>query len=475
MNEQTDFERLVADQLGHAAVGAPPESAITETIERAGGSRRLPEWLALIKESPMRTNSHLAVGSPTVRVLAILGATLLLALTLAAAGAGAQRLMAAGGPIVVDQSGEGDYDTIGEAVAAAADGDEVIVRPGTYAESVMIDKDLAVRGEGAAVLQAPEEGPTAITHGETADGERYAMLLSDVSGSVEGLTFRGDHSLLIVSGGSPTVLDNVFDEVGFAFGTAGLSFDGSSIVLNRGTSAAVRGNTILDGGPIATFGGASPTIEENVLEGGPHLFLTSDSDLIVRDNRITGTLVQGIGMYSSGNVLIEGNHFSDLTGIGINLDPDPVVPGVDLIVRDNTVAGASRGIEIAQGAAAMVEGNTLTDNEAAVRSQGSSGRIAGNLLFDNRIGLSLIDYPGEITDNVIEGGGAGILIQGGSSLIDGNDVTGHSGRAISIGGDSTATLTDNRSCDNGENLWIADTAEPDIDDSNEICEDATTE
>jgi hypothetical protein len=123
MNQQSDFERLVADQLASAGVGLPPGSAIEDTISRAGGSRRLPEWLALIKESPMRTNSHLAVGSPTVRVAAVFAATLLLALSLAVAGAGVQRLLAAG-PIVVAQDGSGDYTTITEAVSAATDGQE---------------------------------------------------------------------------------------------------------------------------------------------------------------------------------------------------------------------------------------------------------------------------------------------------------------------------------------------------------------
>ena len=118
MNEQNEFERLVADQLASAGVGQPPESAIEDTIARAEGSRRLPEWLALIKESPMRTNSHLAVGSPTVRVVAIMAMTMLLALALAAAGAGAKQLLAADGLIVVAQDGSGDYTTIADAVAS---------------------------------------------------------------------------------------------------------------------------------------------------------------------------------------------------------------------------------------------------------------------------------------------------------------------------------------------------------------------
>ncbi len=41
--------------------------------------------------------------------------------------------------------------------------------------------------------------------------------------------------------------------------------------------------------------------------------------------------------------------------------------------------------------------------------------------------------------------------------------------SIAVG---SPVLRDNRSCGNGTNLIVADTATPDIDDSNEICEDA---
>ena len=95
----------------------------------------------------MRIESRLAVGSPAVRVAAILAATMLLAATLAAAGIAGQRLLAASGVIVVDQSGAGDHTTITDAVSAAVDGDEILVKPGTFLESIVIDKDITLLGE----------------------------------------------------------------------------------------------------------------------------------------------------------------------------------------------------------------------------------------------------------------------------------------------------------------------------------------
>ena len=49
----------------------------------------------------------------------------------------------------------GDHATIGEAVAAASDGDIINVSPGTYVENVLVDKSVSIRGaQGADVTTA---------------------------------------------------------------------------------------------------------------------------------------------------------------------------------------------------------------------------------------------------------------------------------------------------------------------------------
>jgi hypothetical protein len=57
----------------------------------------------------------------------------------------------------------------------------------------------------------------------------------------------------------------------------------------------------------------------------------------------------------------------------------------------------------------------------------------------------------------------------------GNSVRSASDRGLAIGFGASPTLSENLSCDNGENLWVAKGADPAIDDSNEICEDAPAE
>ena len=108
MSEHVDFERLVAGHIADEGATPPSDAFYDQLFTRAGGSGQRPEWLALIKEPPMRTDSRVAVGSPTVRVMAIMAAILLLIVATAAAGIGVQRLLAADSAIIVDQSGNGD-------------------------------------------------------------------------------------------------------------------------------------------------------------------------------------------------------------------------------------------------------------------------------------------------------------------------------------------------------------------------------
>ena len=76
MNDNTSFERYVAEAFDREGPGRPvPDAIHDDLLTRAGRQRQWPTWLAFVKEPPMRlTNSH-AVGSPTLRVLATMAAT----------------------------------------------------------------------------------------------------------------------------------------------------------------------------------------------------------------------------------------------------------------------------------------------------------------------------------------------------------------------------------------------------------------
>jgi hypothetical protein len=430
MNEQTDFERLVADQISNAGVGAPPPSAIDDTITRAGGSRRLPAWLALIKEPPMRTNNHLAVGSPTVRVVAVLAATLLLALALAAAGAGAQQLLAADGPIIVAQDGSGDYTTITEAVSAAEDGDEILVKPGTYAEVVHIDKDITVRGDGQreeVILEFDSTGPRIDAFGALVP---YGLMLVDTEATVSDITVHGPNVAVafVFVGGAPTLERVANDLEGEWSGRAH-----ASVAVLHGAGGTLRESRldgpVFDAGAsqVPEHGDVTGTgrfiAEDNVLDAGFGLDVTDGSAFL--RNRITPDGVIELLLAGGGSVLIAENETPTI---------ELLEQSDGFVIRDNIVSSSPdyvAGINLAPGAP-TVEGNVVTGATIGVLvPEGATPTITGNELEGMRVGISVI---GDETVAVIEG---------------------------------------NRFCDNEQDLRVPEGSSLTLDASNEVCEGAT--
>jgi F-box protein 11 len=451
MNEQTDFERVVADQLASAGVGMPPESAIEDTIARAGGSRQDPEWLALIKESPMRTNNHLAVGSPTVRVMAIMAATMLLALALAAAGAGAKQMLAADGVIVVARDGSGDYTTIGEAVAAADDGDEITVRPDTYVEAIVIEKNIAVRGDGPVeevVVMAPEDGPEWDTQFSFLGEQPYAIVLSGSDATVSGLTLRGVASSLFADGGAPSIEEMLFDQAGVLSFSTGSAAPGA-VIVTGGSTASIQDSEFRDAGGVQVFESAAPIIEHNRFHDGPAIYGDYGDGTIIRANVLDGPCRSAIRFGSPAVALVE----------------------------DNEIAGRSSGIDSPYDAivGSIIQGNTVSSATSVAISADSAERVADNTLSGNRTGIAWSGKEGLIEGNVVSDGDIGIVIGSGAPVLRDNVVEGIEGRAIRIGGISSPVLSGNTSCGNGENLSVSENATPQDDGTNEFCEDAPAE
>lgn len=433
MNDQNSFERIVADQIARVGIGAPPARAIDETIARASRTRPVPGWLALIKEPPMRISSSLAVGSPMARVAAIIVATLLLAAALAGAGIAGSRLLAADGTIVVDQGGGGTVTTITDAVAMAEDGDEILVRPGTYDESITITKDITLRGEDrdSVIILPTGDAPTYddFWWGPAA----YSLLLLDSDAVISDLTFGRSLHDVVAKGGAPSIHD--------------ITMSGDSLVVYAGSSATIKDST-LRGSWVHVDEQSPVTIEDS--EFYAIVANTDNTPLVGGPATIRGNTTQGIAFNGSavveGNTLIAGaeSMFDGFYGSGID-----VQAGEGWVIKDNVVRGFLRAtaIDVPQGALGTVSGNTLADNQVAINT-------ASDSVFEG---------------NVVTGGGEGIVSSLGSPTLTDNTVTGVSGEGLALSG--SPILSGNTSCDNGQNLWVAEDATPEIDDTNEVCPD----
>jgi len=462
MNTDERLDQLLGEVLDASAPSRPPDRLEPETLRALRGVRRMPRWFALIKENPMRTNSHVVVGSPTARAATLLAATLLSMVALATAGIAGSRLLAAG-PIIVAQDGSGDVTTVGDAVAIADDGDTIVIRPGTYVESVLVTEAITIRGEGDRDSIVIEQGQDADTVEFAFEGGQvdlpYSLLLDRADATVAGLSLvSADGVALMVAGGSP-LIEDVRIEGGSGSGKHGL-------LISDASEAEVR--RIAHAGWLTVQGGSTPVIEASDLTDTCLQVLQQATAGAYVGNTISGCPGWGWAIDISGSTpLFEGNTIGiggiDIYGTG---DTHPVIRDNDF--EDN----GSRSIDVGEDATATIEGNRFVGADAALTIVSPTAFIRDNRFSDNATAITLTGSDATVEGNTITGGRAGIVVTGGSpSLVD-NSVEGASEEGISLRSVAAPTLMGNRSCDNGENLHIAGSDEAVVDETNEICTDA---
>ena len=87
--------------------------------------------------------------------------------------------------ITVDISGAGDFTSIGDAVNNSAPGDIILVKPGTYNESITISRDLTLIGAGPNFTSVISSAGSAITIN---DGFGLTISGFFLSGNTNGIT-----------------------------------------------------------------------------------------------------------------------------------------------------------------------------------------------------------------------------------------------------------------------------------------------
>ena len=181
----------------------------------------------------------------------------------AGAGVAGNRLLAAG-PLVVAQDGSGTFTSITDAVAVAQDGDTVLVKPGTYVESIEITKDITLRGDGDlgdVVIEITAESATTAAkqaHGPVCDppGGYHRDGCQPLR---QGPRYRRRYQ---VSGGAPNLEDLVIELAGEYRNAARDAFDFTDGAAGTMTDVKTDGFAQIRAG-------ASPTIVrlEHRLEG----------------------------------------------------------------------------------------------------------------------------------------------------------------------------------------------------------------
>jgi parallel beta-helix repeat protein len=264
---------------------------------------------------------------------------------------------------VVDAWGRGGFRTIGDAIAAAAPGDRIVVREGQYEEGIVLDKTLEIIGEG--------EVDRIIVRAVA----RTAVEFRSSMGRLVNLTIRQ------VGGGRFNCVD--ISQGRLEIEGCDISSDGlACVAIYGGANPLLRLNRIHDGrqGGVFVYGNAQGTLEDNDIHGNAlaGVEIRDSANPTLRRNRIYDGKRGGVFIHAGGQGTLEDNEIrsNSLAGVEIRDGANPTL-------RRNVIqAGKESGVYIHSRGEGTLEGNDISGNRIA----GISIKAGGNpLVRDNRI------------------------------------------------------------------------------------------
>lgn len=280
-----------------------------------------------------------------------------------------------------------DFATIQEAIVASVDGDEVVVAPGIYNESLDFSgKLIVVRSEGGAeqtVVDGTGHGSAVVFQsGETREARLEGFTIVGGTGTFVGLqTFGGG---VFCRGASPTIRAN-----------------------------RIRSNSALRGGGIACWENASPLVENNVLEynaagSGGAIVVDSASFPKIASNQIR----HNIASFQGG-------------GIAVWERSAPEISNNDIV--QNRSGGFGGGLYFGT-ASGMVFENTIRENTA--ENEFINATKGGGILCEASDDVRIL--RNEIARNITDGRGGGIALASSTARVEQNRI--EDNRASSFGG-----------------------------------------
>jgi nitrous oxidase accessory protein NosD len=318
---------------------------------------------------------------------------------------------------LVDPGGDGDALSIADALARARAGATIAISPGTYHESLAIDRAVHL------VPAMPEAAPL------IAPGEGACLLATGMGGSISGLRFAG------AKGSDPDAAPAAC----LVLAHSGLRVAGNQISGGTGPAILIR-----DGG--------APQVSDNVIEGGsgPGIVITAGATPEIAKNKVAGVAGPAVIVRGGAAPTIIDNTFEKGGGLVF-------AEGAGGRVEGNRIsASAASGIEVASGADPAVVDNTIEQAGGAgvfVYDQGL-GRFERNFIIGSRLSGIVITAGGNahLAGNAVRASAEhGVLIvEGGRAVVEGNAVADSDGNGIVVGPEGEAELTDNKLTGNAD-------------------------
>lgn len=221
--------------------------------------------------------------------------------------------------------------SIQDAIDAAADGDDVNVAAGTYAEAPRIDKALTVKsidGAEETVIQGTSYYIVYIRHSDiTFDGFTVTYPTFEGSSDISGILVG---AYLGESVSNVHILNNIVREVRSESGTPSM-YGATGINIGRGplSNVVISGNTI-ENIKNPEGGEFDHTCGINIWDGA--------NDIVISNNAISDIKYNGVLLECASNVRIENNAITECD-VGVRADPFEGATVTDVTVNYNSISG----------------------------------------------------------------------------------------------------------------------------------------
>ena len=301
-------------------------------------------------------------------------------------------------------TGAGEYATLGAALAASQSGDTINLPAGVYANQIAtVTDNVTIQGTGGvAYLLATQ--PVANDQG---------ILVVDAPGTV---TINN-----VAFSGAATSNANGAD-------AAGIRYQGGNLVLN-GDQFSGNQDGILATPSVAGTG--SITIQNTTVTNNG----VSDPSLTAGYGLTHNLYVNGVASLSiTGSTITAANVGHEVKSRALSTSI------TNSIIADGPTSTASYSIDLPNGGAATIQGNTIQQGPAsqnpAIISNGEEGNlnpgsltVSGNTIVNNNASPSSIavvnatNIPAQVTGNLIAGLSASQIDQNGADTVSGNTLT----------------------------------------------------
>lgn len=372
-------------------------------------------------------------------------------------------------PIIVSQWGDGDYRTISAAIKNSVSGSRIVVRPGLYSEGLLIDKPLAIVGDGSAT--------DIIIESTKAD----CILMATDSALVRGLTLRGRsgsegnkfYAVNIPQG--KLVLEDCYitndslPSVAIHGATANPTIRRCEIANGQSIGIMIYDNgqgTIQDcnvfgnlqgiygnlKGEIAIADGANPVIRRCKIHHGLEegIWVGENGRGVIEDCDIFANNQAGITIVKNANLTIRRCKIHHGLEVGILVSDH----GQGIIEECDIFANSKVGIEIKDQGNPLVRDCRIHDETIAgiaIHSYGQ-GKIIGSEIFSNKeVGILVFEEgnPQIQQCHIRNNQSGGILfLQEGKATVDNCYIVNNQEHGISIGSQSNPTIINSQIHDN---------------------------